>query len=406
MKIFVVEFVGHGGMFHYAYQMCDALSKKNVDVTLITDSDFEFSNLKHNFKIKNVLKLWNPKSSDNQYHNKIFRTLRTFWRGIKYYREWIRLILLLRKERPDFIQFGEIRFITDYFPLKILKSTGFSLCDICHNVVPFEVELGLFSTRIKETLYKYFYKKIYNCFNIIFVHSESNKNLFNKIYNYDLDNSHIIPHGNENIFLENGNLSKPDDYFSEKFNISQNSKVALFFGTISKYKGLEYLIEAFPKVLQQLPDSNLIIAGFPHKDVDIESIINRTKELGISQSVVFYLQYVPKEEIRALFTLASVIVLPYIMIYQSGVLQLAYSFSKAVVATDVGDMPEVLKHEETGLLVPPCNLESLSKAIIRLLSDSSLAYKLGSKGKEYSDKSHSWDNVSEKLFNLYSKHIT
>jgi glycosyltransferase involved in cell wall biosynthesis len=73
--------------------------------------------------------------------------------------------------------------------------------------------------------------------------------------------------------------------------------------------------------------------------------------------------YISSEGITGLFQRASLVVLPYLSASTSGVLMIAYSFGKPVVATKAGCLPEYVEDNITGLLVDPANVEQLAEAI-------------------------------------------
>jgi hypothetical protein len=58
MKLFVVEPLGTGGMIHYAYQLCTALAKEGVEVTLVTAHNYELADFPHNFHVEKRMRLW------------------------------------------------------------------------------------------------------------------------------------------------------------------------------------------------------------------------------------------------------------------------------------------------------------------------------------------------------------
>ena len=91
--------------------------------------------------------------------------------------------------------------------------------------------------------------------------------------------------------------------------------------------------------------------------------------------------YVPMDEVAALVESARVVATPYIRASQSGVAHLAYTFGRPVIASAVGDLPEVVQDEVTGLLVEPGDADGLAMAMLRLLRDAGLAAKLGEAGE-------------------------
>ena len=406
-RVYMVEFLGRGGMIHYTYQLCRALATLGVNVKLITDQNYELADRPHNFAVERIFNLWNPRPTgqvewSRSITARLARFLRRIGRGFMYYHEWWKLIRHLGREQPDVVQFGEIRFATDLIPLLLLRLSGLRLADICHNVAPFDTRLSSTSLVKVSFLHRVIYSWIYRCFYTIFVHSEASRLDFLRMYGGGPNKIHVIPHGNEQLFLESVNTIVQDGLLRLKLNLSENAPVALFFGTLTKYKGVEYLLGAFAEVRRTLPMARLIIAGYPNPDVDISALYRQAKELEISESVIFHLQYIPNEEVAAFFSLADVVVFPYLMVYQSGALQVAYSFGKPVVATSVGGLPEVVKHGQTGLLVPPHDSGALAEALITLLSDKHLSRRLGQRALELSKTNHSWDRIAYQIQQSYS----
>lgn len=147
-----------------------------------------------------------------------------------------------------------------------------------------------------------------------------------------------------------------------RLGISNEEKTVLFFGFVRRYKGLRYLIEAMPEVLDRLPVRLLIVGEFWEEERFYMEAIDR---LGIREHVSVVNAYVPNEEVGLYFAAANVVVLPYLEATQSGVLQMAYAFGKPVIVTSAGGLAEVVRDGETGLVVPPKDSSALTEAIVR-----------------------------------------
>jgi glycosyltransferase involved in cell wall biosynthesis len=160
---------------------------------------------------------------------------------------------------------------------------------------------------------------------------------------------------------------------------------------------------AIAYVRETLPDVQLIVAGFPNQEIDVEALQRRAAEPDLAGAVKFYLQYVPVEEVADLFEPADVAVFPYLMIYQSGALQVAYSLGKPVVATDVGGLSEAVIEGETGLLVPPRDSVALAQAITKVLSDREMAHRMGERGRELSKTENSWYGIAASVYEIYAR---
>ena len=138
LHIMVVEPRGSGGMIHYAYQLCSALSNVGARVTLVTSDEYEMEGLSHNFTVRKQMKLWSPTETTKlgityqDIARKSYRAIRHVARGIRLIVEWIHLTIYLIKARPDIIQFGKIEFPFEAIFLHVLKRNGFILSQICH----------------------------------------------------------------------------------------------------------------------------------------------------------------------------------------------------------------------------------------------------------------------------------
>jgi glycosyltransferase involved in cell wall biosynthesis len=140
------------------------------------------------------------------------------------------------------------------------------------------------------------------------------------------------------------------------------AKIVLFFGNVRPYKGLHDLIDAFPRIAGAA-NAMLVVAGTFFEP--IERYRARIEELGIGDSVRLFDEYIPNEDVAALFELSDLVVLPYRSASQSGVIPLAAMFRKPVVTTNVGGLPEALAG--SGAVVPPNDPDTLGTAVIAAL---------------------------------------
>ena len=126
-------------------------------------------------------------------------------------------------------------------------------------------------------------------------------------------------------------------------------KVALFFGHIRPFKGLDVALEAWKKIET---NATLLVAGEPWWNAKFDEQPN----------VRFDLRFIPDSEIATYFAAADVVLAPYRSEAQSGVALTAFHFARPVIATNVGGLPEVIDGRN-GMLVPPEDPEALARAI-------------------------------------------
>ncbi len=143
-------------------------------------------------------------------------------------------------------------------------------------------------------------------------------------------------------------------------------KVILFFGFVREYKGLKFLIQAMPEILAQERVTLLVVGEFWKDKHEYMQLIN---ELGLEDQIVIVDEYVPNEDVGNYFSLANLVVQPYLSATGSGVVQTAFGFNKPVVATKVGSLPEVVTHGETGYLVPPASAKALAAMTVKYFQE-------------------------------------
>ncbi len=178
--------------------------------------------------------------------------------------------------------------------------------------------------------------------------------------------------------------------------LPQDAPVLLFFGFIRKYKGLQVLLDAMPAVLARRPDVRLVIAGeFYENEAEYRTQIDR---LGLKEALHLHAEYIPEDQVPVFFSAADVVVQPYLSASQSGIAQVAYHFERPLIVTAVGALPEVVPHEEAGLVVPPKAPGALANAIVHFF-DGNLSQPL-TEGVRRQKKRYSWAGFCEALEGL------
>ncbi len=174
-----------------------------------------------------------------------------------------------------------------------------------------------------------------------------------------------------------------------------DGEVALFFGYIRHYKGLDTLLEAWREVRRRRPVT-LVVAGEAYEDI---APYRRLAEAAGGEDAVRLLdRYIPDSEVEALFKAADVAVLPYRSATQSGVTHVAYALGLPVITTDVGGLAETVRPGETGLVVPPENPPALAQAIVDYF-ERGLAGALRD-GVSAMRRAHSWQALADATVEL------
>jgi len=183
---------------------------------------------------------------------------------------------------------------------------------------------------------------------------------------------------------------------------AENRPRILFVGRLIERKGLPYLIEAMAELRQHLP-ATLDVVGTGRQRAALEQLAT---ECGVADAVRFAGR-VGDRELAQLYAASDVFVLPSIVDRRGdteglGVVLLeAMSYGRPVVATNVGGIPDIVRHEQTGLLVPQKDPHALAEALHRLLTDRDLAERLGAAGRDYAATHFSWPSIVDRVMSLY-----
>jgi glycosyltransferase involved in cell wall biosynthesis len=156
--------------------------------------------------------------------------------------------------------------------------------------------------------------------------------------------------------------------FATSLNLKKN--VLLFFGYVREYKGLMFLLDAMPDILERLGrETTLLIVGeFYDKRQKYDEKISA---LGLEENVKIVSEFVPNEEVGRYFSVSDLVVMPYISGTQSGILNIAYGFRKPVVITNVGGISETVIEGKTGFIIEPRNPKAIADATIKFYASKS-----------------------------------
>ena len=204
---------------------------------------------------------------------------------------------------------------------------------------------------------------------------------------------HVIPHFDYGYLLND--RQQVDAKLTEE---NLHTDYVLFFGRIAPYKGLELLVNASRIVKMKMGhEFILLIAG----EGDISLLKNHMSDDDYAYIHILN-KRVPNQEIPSLFKGAKFLILPYVDASQSGVIPLAYTFSKPVIVSNVGSLSEYVEHGKTGLIFEPSNTEQLSKYILDLAKNSELCEQMGINANRKLLNEMSLELCCDKLNHLYN----
>jgi glycosyltransferase involved in cell wall biosynthesis len=236
----------------------------------------------------------------------------------------------------------------------------------------------------------------------IFTHTEQTKSELCTDFGVSAGRVSVIPFGINNT-VPNTDLATTEA--RRRLGLNASNRAILFFGNIAPYKGLEYLVAAFARLVHGDQNYRLMIVGKPKGSDEYWKRIKREiGQSGIQQHTIQRIEYVPDEETEVYFKAADVLVLPYTRVFQSGVLFLAYSFGLPVIAAEVGSITDEIIEGKTGQTFRVAD----SRDLTNVLNDyfhSELFRNLESqrtKIKLYANERYSWEKVAAITTGVYS----
>lgn len=217
-------------------------------------------------------------------------------------------------------------------------------------------------------------RKQIKCMDKLIVLSKKFIDVTSKMYNFNKENIYFMPHC----------LMNYSDH-SCNYQLNENLKIRfLFFGRLVKYKGLEYLIEAYEKLEKEDNNVELVIAGNGSFDTYWQSFSMLKNKNLINR-------YIAESEIEEIFCKPNTVcVLPYTDATQSGVVSIAFEYKIPTIVSDTGGLKEQLNDGRIGIYCKPSDSETLYQCL-KKCRDFSLLKEQSNLMNDYA-KYLSWDN--------------
>lgn len=390
LKVTLVEFSPSGGLFQFALQMGEAIAAAGHEVELVTGAEPERTPRVPGMTLSAVLPTWHPGNRNvaRSTFTRAVRKARRAGRGASYLHAWNRLAVHLHRHPPDVVQWANFRFALDGLLVALLarRPDAPVMVDLAHTPRPWAAEPSSRSLYKRGPVLDPALGAAYRSMDAVFVLGDRSRQEFLESWP-GVRRVEAIPHGDEGIYADESQPA-PDACPPR----------ALFFGTWLPHKNLDLLFDAFAIVRRRMPKAELRVAGAVGKAVDYEHLLGRATGIG---GIELRPGYVPPSEVPTLFGESRTVVAPYRAANQSGVVHLAHTLDRPVVATDVGDLRDVVRDGETGLLVPPGDPRALADAIERLLRRPAEAARMGRAGRTRLAAESSWARVAERVVPVY-----
>ncbi|MCA9916339.1 MAG: glycosyltransferase family 4 protein [Anaerolineales bacterium] len=178
--------------------------------------------------------------------------------------------------------------------------------------------------------------------------------------------------------------------------------VIMFVGGFQMWHGLDKLLEALSLVVKILPEARLVLVG----DGPARSFVEENMRRLNLEKVVTITGFVPHDRVAQLLAIADVVTVPYPKLPQEmwfSPLKL-YEYmaaGKAIVASSAGQIKNVIRHNENGLMVTPGDVADLAEACLHLLQNAPERARLGANARREAETEHAWSRQIERLEQVY-----
>jgi len=299
---------------------------------------------------------------------------------------WWQVAQRIRHDSPDlliipwWVTFWTLQF---WSVIRLVRrSCATKILFICHNVVAHEA-------RAWDRLCTKLVLRNGDCF---IVHSD--EDLHNLKEMLPQANARKVFHPTYDVF---GRERLSQSEAQKRLGIS--GRTLLFFGFVRPYKGLEYLLDAMPAIVDNT-GARLLVAGEFWRDK--QRYVEQICALGIEDHVTLVDRYIANEEVGVYFSAADAVVLPYITATQTGIVQIAYAFGKPAIVTNVGGLPEAVEDGKTGFVVAPEDSQAIARAVLSFYESSQhaeFARNIACRRLQFS-----WNRIVEVIDNLVMLH--
>jgi len=203
---------------------------------------------------------------------------------------------------------------------------------------------------------------------------------------------HVIPNG-----IDLKAIDKIKDYDTpilSKYDLERD-KYVLFMGRLSVLKGVQYLIKAFSSIKKEYSKLKLVIVGTG----DFEDYL---RNLAHGVEDVVFTGYIDSPTVKkALYENCLAVAVPSLYEGLPMVILEAMACKKAVIGSDVGGIPTLIRHRKNGFLTKPEDSKSLEEFIRILLEDANLRKSMGSFGRKLAEKKFTVDKMVGETLRVY-----
>ena len=189
------------------------------------------------------------------------------------------------------------------------------------------------------------------------------------------------------------------EQLKKNLQIPSHCQIMANIGYLTPQKGQETLLKALPLVIQSFPHFHCLIAG----DGPLRQTLEKQAE---SLKIGKYLTFLGiRDDVPLLLQAADILVMPSNDEGLGTSILDGLLANCCVIATKVGGIPEIIRHEETGLLSPKGDEVALAQNLLRALRDKKIASEMAKKGHQFIKENFSVDQLVTNTKNIYEKII-
>jgi glycosyltransferase involved in cell wall biosynthesis len=372
-----VSIIANGFQEDYILNLLNSLATKNVEIEFIGSSFYPSDKIDSRIQFVN---LRGDHDEQAPFYKKVLRIL-------KYYVK-LSVYLATTKATSIHVQWLKFYLVEGFFFVWYARLFRKRCYYTVQDVLPHD----------KPTLLnRIIFFLIYHSQHCLIAHTEFIRERLIREFKVNQKRIAVVKHG---VYDTQEDVNITHSRAREILQIPDNEFVLLFFGIITKYKGLELLLDVFTRFRKKYDHVTLIIAGRVAKDYvdEYNKVVNSYPLEKIIQKTTF----IPASDVELYFKSANLTMLPYKEASQSGVLFMSYAFGIPVLAPKLGGFVHDVVEENTGYLFEPGDAESLYEKLDRA------GQQLPGNHKEWSNRIklfaetyYSWSASAEALVKIY-----
>jgi glycosyltransferase involved in cell wall biosynthesis len=377
LRVAVIEPVGgHGGMNLYDLSLCRGIVDAGVEATLYTCDETER-------KVDSAFSVKRP------YRN-IYGKGAAWRRGLRYLSGSIQA---LADARRGSYQIAHFHFFhvgpLELFNVLLARLMGLRVVITAHDVEAFKEGLSV----------PLFVRWAYRAAQRVIAHSQIAKRELTQGLGIADAKVDVILHGN---YVDSIQVGVTRDMARAHFGISADKRVLLFFGQIKDVKGLDVLLEGFSLARAKDASLHLLIGGRVWK-TDFSKYQAIIDERGLASHCTLHIRYIDDEEVPYFHRCADLVVLPYLRIYQSGVVLLAMSYGNPVLVSDIEGMLEAVSDDDTGFVFRSLDPAHLAQRLVEIFAVPGHRVRIAEQGLHTVRVRNDWRRLGEESRDCYQR---